>query len=436
MSKEMTIDGMSRADYTFELGKAQTLLGDFLGSIRLLEESAALFFIQKEYSKYMECISIILKIYIELQDHRKVALLKEELVKFAWNKDIIITARIYYSIAIASMSLGELDQSYNELDQAMDQVRIMRKRAEEQNDPAQILSANIESIFPIYGRASYFIRINDLKQASAEVHKLEGLIESFHTYNKYGSDSYEKISIEEASHVRAVLEDTKDRRFRVELTTQILKAIVVRKQGRYEEAERLLWVCYENIQKSRDLCTIVSFFYYLGVNYMDMKDYGQARIFLGLAKKSIDTDNFRSLNSHVVKYLKELDSFSASSFDLIIDLTANSIIEKHKGRIDFKNQFILLDLLRMFLKTPGKAYSKEEMVDQVWKQSYDPIVHDNKIYVTIKRLRELVEPDSHRPRYIFRGKDGYYLNGNTKVLFKNLPIKKQAYIENNGEAVL
>jgi DNA-binding response OmpR family regulator len=54
----------------------------------------------------------------------------------------------------------------------------------------------------------------------------------------------------------------------------------------------------------------------------------------------------------------------------------------------------------------------------VWKQDYDPGIHDNKIYVTIKRLRKLIEPDYEKPRYIFRAKNGYYLNKNTKVLLE------------------
>ena len=44
--------------------------------------------------------------------------------------------------------------------------------------------------------------------------------------------------------------------------------------------------------------------------------------------------------------------------------------------------------------------------------------HDNKIYVTIKRLRKLIEPDYDKPRYIFRAKNGYYLNKNTKILME------------------
>ncbi len=75
-------------------------------------------------------------------------------------------------------------------------------------------------------------------------------------------------------------------------------------------------------------------------------------------------------------------------------------------------------MLRLFMKQPGAVYSKESLVKQVWKQDYDPGVHDNKIYVTIKRLRKLIEPDYEKPKYIFRAKNGYYLNKNTKILME------------------
>ena len=87
--------------------------------------------------------------------------------------------------------------------------------------------------------------------------------------------------------------------------------------------------------------------------------------------------------------------------------------------VDFKNQFVLLDMLRLFINSPGETFSKEELVKRVWKQNYDPSVHDNKIYVTIKRLRKLIEPDYEKPKYIFRAKNGYYLNKETKIFFEN-----------------
>lgn len=78
-----------------------------------------------------------------------------------------------------------------------------------------------------------------------------------------------------------------------------------------------------------------------------------------------------------------------------------------------------MDLLRLFVQQQGHVFSKEFLVEQVWKQSYDPAVHDNKIYVTIKRLRKMIEPDYDKPKYIFRAKNGYFMNKSAKVLIEN-----------------
>jgi DNA-binding response OmpR family regulator len=113
--------------------------------------------------------------------------------------------------------------------------------------------------------------------------------------------------------------------------------------------------------------------------------------------------------------MKKLSDKGENTFDLVFDSISNSVVERKKGKIDFKNQFILLDMLKLFLRNPGEVYSKEALVKAVWRQDYDPAVHDNKIYVTIKRLRQLIEPDFDKPKYIYRAKNGYYLNRNAKI---------------------
>ncbi len=78
-----------------------------------------------------------------------------------------------------------------------------------------------------------------------------------------------------------------------------------------------------------------------------------------------------------------------------------------------------MDLLKLFVQNPGAVFSKEYLVENVWKQPYDPSVHDNKIYVTIKRLRKMIEPDYEKPKYIFRAKNGYFMNKSARVLMEH-----------------
>ena len=115
----------------------------------------------------------------------------------------------------------------------------------------------------------------------------------------------------------------------------------------------------------------------------------------------------------------ELGVNTSKEFDLIFDPRSNSVTERKKGKVNFKNQFILLDLLHLFMKNPGRVFPKEELVKKIWKQEYNPAIHDNKIYVTIKRLRKMIEPDYDKPKYVFRAKNGYYLNKSIRCCLKD-----------------
>ena len=73
------VDTADRTDYLFELGKARSLSGNFLGATRLLEEVSSSYVQQKNYSKYMECLNLLLRIYKELQNVQKSLYLKKNL---------------------------------------------------------------------------------------------------------------------------------------------------------------------------------------------------------------------------------------------------------------------------------------------------------------------------------------------------------------------
>ncbi|MCB0411140.1 MAG: winged helix-turn-helix domain-containing protein, partial [Bdellovibrionales bacterium] len=175
---------------------------------------------------------------------------------------------------------------------------------------------------------------------------------------------------------------------------------------------------YETLKDRKQLYTYLCLLLQMGNTYADMGELDLARMYLNLVKKSLDPANHKRVARILDKRLLELGAESGTQYDLVFDLANNSILEKKKGRVDFHNQFILLDLLRLFLRHPGEVYSKESLVRKIWKQEYDPSIHDNKIYVTIKRLRKMIEPDYDKPKYIFRAKNGYYLNRNTRILFE------------------
>jgi DNA-binding response OmpR family regulator len=172
------------------------------------------------------------------------------------------------------------------------------------------------------------------------------------------------------------------------------------------------------LRNQKNLYTYVSLLVAMGYTYAESGEVDLAKTYMKLAQQMADPKNFVFLLRKIDELLKRISGKSESNFDLVFSSASNSVVERKKGKIDFKNQFILLDMLKLFLRNPGEVYSKEHLVKAVWKQEYDPSVHDNKIYVTIKRLRQLIEPDFDKPKYIYRAKNGYYLNRNAKVSFE------------------
>ena len=201
-------------------------------------------------------------------------------------------------------------------------------------------------------------------------------------------------------------------------STQLLNARILRELGKYEEALSITWQAYEEAKELRNNIININFLGMLGVIYFESGDKDLARLYLNMANKMVDAKNQVRLDRMIKSYLDKFGGENNQPYDIIFDETNHSIIEKKIGTIDFKNQFILLDLLKLFILNQGTVYSKEFLVENVWKQPYDPSVHDNKIYVTIKRLRKLIEPDYDKPKYIFRAKNGYYFNKSIRVLME------------------
>ena len=101
--------------------------------------------------------------------------------------------------------------------------------------------------------------------------------------------------------------------------------------------------------------------------------------------------------------------------DVEIDQNSHYVREKHLGEIPFHNKFTLMRILCLLAETPGKEFSKEQLAKEIWGQEYNPLRHDNNIYININRLRKLIEPNPRESRYVMNGSRGYYFNPAMKV---------------------
>ena len=85
-----------------------------------------------------------------------------------------------------------------------------------------------------------------------------------------------------------------------------------------------------------------------------------------------------------------LDSRSVTIGDRQINLTAKEF-----------------DLLKLFMTNRGKVFSREKLLETVWK--YDYLGDLRTVDVHIRRLREKIETNPGQPEYIFtKWGVGYY----------------------------
>jgi len=81
--------------------------------------------------------------------------------------------------------------------------------------------------------------------------------------------------------------------------------------------------------------------------------------------------------------------------DLVIEPT------KRKVRVDGQGVDLTTkeyELLLLFVEHPGRAYSRQELLDEVWGYQYSGYSHT--VNTHINRLRNKIEPDPSSPRYV------------------------------------
>jgi tetratricopeptide (TPR) repeat protein len=353
-----------------ELGKLYHERCDFDVAEVKLKAAAKGFYSHRDFEKYLKCEAYLLKMYAERMEDDKVHETKEKLQDLVLKEGFELNAMTYYTLGLCAAYKTQYDLALSYFQKSL---------------TLALATENKQSIcYAISGLAIVYYRMDRLQESLKEIYNLQVFFQIL---------------------------DVPD----VKNSCLMLNAHILRKMGKHEQALELLWECYDVLRTQKNMYMYFSLMLGLGITYKEMGDLDMARMHLQLAKRSADPVNLKYMYQQIVAQLDELGVGDKQEFDLILSSASNSVMEKKKGSIDFKNQFILLDMLRLFMKQPGQIQSKEALVKQVWKQEYDPSVHDNKIYVTIKRLRKMIEPDYDKPRYIFRAKNGYYLSKNARV---------------------
>lgn len=354
----------------FELGKLYFERGDFKLAISHLLVVASESYEQQDYANYVQCLNMLLRMYAEMENVQGVHDIREQLLALLDKGQAEWTSRTFYTLAYCVSLKGQYQTALEYLNQALTLALAAEDR---------------ESIcYATSGFAIVYCSLGRYDEALKELEKLKVF--------------FQVLSLPD-----------------LELGAQIIYGHILRHQGKNKEALEVYWQAYGGLRAYKNLYDYIIILYSLGRTYGEIGDLAAARTYLTLAAKVVDAESLVHHASRIQQALEHVGLVDEAEFDLMLDEKTNSVIEKNLGRVDFKNQFILLDMLKMFMSDPGQVFTKEQLVERVWRQEYDPQVHDNKIYVTIKRLRKLVEPDYAKPKYIFRAKNGYYLNRDIRV---------------------
>lgn len=364
---------MSKLDVNFELGKLHFDRGDFHLAIPILNEAAQKSVSNKNFGEYLRCQNLLLRIYAEREDFDQIQKTKEFLQDLVLKEGFELSSKTYYTLALCASYKGQMETSLEYLQKSL--------------SIALATDDKTDMCYAICGLAIVYYKLGRYTDSLREIYNLQVF--------------FQIIDLPE-----------------IRMTAQIVNGRILRALKRHEEALTIFWSCYEELKKSKSLLHYIGLLFDLGATYKELGNKDLTRTYLQLALRSVDPENMRMLYRNIKEILVSSGLNESKDYDLIFDTEQNTVIEQKIGKVDFKNQFILLDLLKLFLEHPGEIYSKEALVEQIWHQSYDPTVHDNKIYVTIKRLRKLIEPDYEKPKYIFRSKNGYYLNKAAKVLLE------------------
>jgi tetratricopeptide (TPR) repeat protein len=344
--------------------------------IRLVQLELGIPVLQKAYQESLilgdlktalDAIAFLLRCYAEKDDFGSLFNLKNEIQEFGLLEKISMNSQFYYTLGICSFY-------QNQFDEARKYFVLSGEKAQDEAPQLQV-------------QAEIGLAITDIEEKKWE-------------------DAQARLS---------TLKTVADKINQPSLMISVLlnEGRLNRLMNNFNEALCYFWKALELNKNNKNLFGHFYLLYEMSITYFSIGKFEYAKMYLDLLKSSMPDNEVVRLEKLVqelqIKLTRVID------YDLLIDQKKRKIFEKTRGEINFGSQDMILDLFILFTLNQGKIYSKEDLSDFIWKEAYNPLIHDNKIYVTIKRLRTLIEPNIQYPQYILRSRKGYFLNHTLKI---------------------
>jgi len=381
---------------------------------------------RRRFDSYLSCYIYMIQILSELEQFDELKTIKKEVESLCQkenlgDKPLIKIYSAYYSIYIDKSKKESVSQILNE------SLKLIFAEYDKAVRSEDFLSQNelrFQIMFGIYVYCIYYLEEENYKSCLKELDNLKALLKDFLKTKDHLEEQREKAQFSQDKETHEKLLEGLTRRLSkvkmMRLGVLFMEASVeMRYLKKYKEAYKMLWNLYEETNKNNNNYLAPYILFYMSECKNLLDDKKEARLFFKLAEKNANPE--RKLFLRYLEKLREKLSSEESDlehYDIVFNTMNYKVTEKTRGVLELKNQFLLIDLLKIFILNQGMSYSKEQIVKELWGEDYNPEVHDNKIYVTIKRLREAVELDSTRPTYICRNSRGYYLSKTAKILLK------------------
>lgn len=412
--------------YDLEMGNLLYNGGNFKKSLPYLKKALPELLKTKNFSAYFFCYSQMIQALNELQEIEAAKELDKEVKEACLKYNLPATpsslaCSAYYNIYVEK----NMEKARDQLNSALKTAFDYNDKYIKSGDRFQQNAIRYEIMFCLYNYIIYYMGVEDFNSCVQELSNLKILIADYlKLKEEVELDHTRTENAQELQTYNKILNGLKkdfQKVQKIQLSTKLVEAVLeIQYRKNYNKANKLLWELYEEANKTNHTFLIPYILAQMSWCYVKLKNKPQAQMFYNLAQKNLSPD--RKLLNLYLKTLRDRGQLNLSKenevYDLIFDVKDHIVIEKQKGCIELKNQFILMDLLKLFLLNPGTSYSKETIIKKIWKQDYLPEVHDNKIYVTIKRLREMIEINSCKPLYIKRNSTGYHFSKQARVLVK------------------
>ncbi len=202
-------------------------------------------------------------------------------------------------------------------------------------------------------------------------------------------------------------------------STYLMLCRIAEKSGDLPLAKKWLQKAFaESVSEHNWYHYLYVLYSYAVISRLD-QDFVQARFFLDLLEKAVVQEELRNLRQGVAE---ERVKLNLNRVDLEIDLN-RSVIRTREGEINLRRQHLLIEIIHQLAlahqirddEECKQGLSKSDIIEKVWRESYNPEAHDGKLYYNINRIRKLLEPDPKHCQYLLNWRQGYRLAPELKI---------------------